>query len=79
MDVSVSKRISCKICGFLAKNDHGLSIHMRKHKRVINIGEVVDSQVFDEDVPDQDLQSGCRWFRRVSWVCYWITTPQGLQ
>ena len=55
VDVSVSDRVSCKICGFLAKNSHGLSIHMRKHKRVVDVGEDVSSQGCDENVPDQNV------------------------
>lgn len=35
-EASVSDRVTCD-CGFLAKNAHGLSVHMSKHKRVNDV------------------------------------------
>jgi len=42
----LSNRVSCELCGFLAKNKHGLSIHMRKHKRVV-VDDVVSQEPVD--------------------------------
>lgn len=48
IDTSISGRVTCEVCGFLAKNAHGLSIHMRKHRRV----NVVDLVSKDNDCGD---------------------------
>lgn len=47
-------RVSCEVCGFLAKNRHGLNIHMRVHKRVSENDELVE----DEDGRISEFSAG---------------------
>lgn len=50
----ISDRISCEECGFLAKNSHGLKIHMSKHKRANIVDDLIHFEV-KENVDDLNV------------------------
>ncbi len=40
----ISDMVTCSVCGFLAKNARGLSIHMHKHKRVDGVSNLSEDK-----------------------------------
>lgn len=58
-------RVRCDVCGFLAKNSHGLTIHMRKHRNhLVSVDDLVLEDI-DNDAFSSQVSSNVEGFSDV--------------